>query len=353
MNETGTEAPSQPPSSSFPWRTFALYGLALLFFAIVLWRSEIWNADDALDDVRLEIVALVPLLSLAIAVPIAIREREVLLALGRRFSAWALAPISYYGNTVGYMTPAASGELLRPSLFERVFGLPVAQGAGLVLYERLFSFLLFGLSCVFALAWTDIVPLWVGLASLPVLFATIFLTGTIVSQLPSIAKAFRLDSLRRFVPGFVERRLGGGLRESGETMGQLWRDRALTPKFAVLTYATFTIAAVQFWLLLEGVGTSLSLQEAWVVLGVGAIAGMLSGLPLGLGATDAVMVSLLRAYDVDVTTAGTVVVLTRLSINLPTGILGSIAYVTTLRQQSRTDGSSTPRGRSLAAVGDR
>lgn len=315
------------------WRTYGLYALALVFFAIVVWRSRVWDAGDTLDDIRPEIVALVPLLSLAIAVPLAIRQREVLAAIGHRFAAWALTPITYYGNTVGYMTPAASGELLRPALFERVFGIPLAQGAGVVLYERFFSFFLFAVSCVFALAWTDLVPLWVGLAALPLVALTALAPFLASRVLPAISARLRLGSLSRFVPAFVRTRFADGAKESGTTIRTLAESKVLGGQFAFLTFAVLALMAFQFWLLIQGVGPNLSMQEAWVILAASAMAGMASGLPLGLGATDAVMLSLLRAYDVDTTTAGSIVILNRLLINLPTGLLGFAAYVITLRQQ--------------------
>jgi uncharacterized membrane protein YbhN (UPF0104 family) len=61
-----------------------------------------------------------------------------------------------------------------------------------------------------------------------------------------------------------------------------------------------------------------------------------------LGATDAVMVALLRAYDVDLPTAGAITVLMRCLVNLPTGLLGLAAYVTALRR--RGDGAASGPG---------
>jgi len=352
MNTPSTELPAALTGTP-RWRTYGLYALALVFFAIIVWRSRIWDAGDTLDNVRPEVVALVPILSIGIALPLAIRQREVLAAISHRFAAWALGPISFYGNTVGYMTPAASGELLRPALFERVFGIPLAQGAAIVLYERLFSFFLFGVSCVFALAWTDLVPLWVGLAALPLLAATAFAPLVAAAVLPVVSARLRLGSLGWFVPSFVSRRLSDGVQESGTTVRTLATSKVLDGQFAFLTYAAFAIMAFQFWLLIQGVGENLSMQEAWVILAASAMAGMASGLPLGLGATDAVMLSLFRAYDVDVTTAGSIVILTRLLINLPTGLLGFAAYVITLRQQSaagRNPASPMPPPLTPAAV---
>jgi uncharacterized protein (TIRG00374 family) len=103
--------------------------------------------------------------------------------------------------------------------------------------------------------------------------------------------------------------------------------------FIALSAITFLVMAIQFWLIPEALGQDISLQEAWVVLTAGAMAGFLSGLPLGLGATDAVMLSLLKAYGVETTEAGQIVILTRVLINLPGGLLGLAAYLLAVRQK--------------------
>src|SRR3989337_3995310 len=93
-----------------------------------------------------------------------LRGREVLAALGHRFKAVSLIPVSFYGNTVGFLTPAASGELLRPSLLERGFGVSLPQGAAIVLYERLFSMYLMCVSGLLAFTLTGTIPLAVSIA---------------------------------------------------------------------------------------------------------------------------------------------------------------------------------------------
>ncbi|NIM05458.1 MAG: hypothetical protein GTN65_07555, partial [Armatimonadetes bacterium] len=113
---------------------------------LVLWRTRVWEAGDSLGQVNPLILTLIPLFSVLLSVPFAIRQRLILKALGQRFSAWRLLPISYYGNTVGFLTPVSSGEILRPALFQRGLNLPLSQGVAVVLYERLYSACLLGLT---------------------------------------------------------------------------------------------------------------------------------------------------------------------------------------------------------------
>jgi uncharacterized protein (TIRG00374 family) len=304
-----------------------------LFLAIVLWRSKFWESGDALKDVEAQYFVIVPLLSLTLAIPLALRGRALLSGLGYRASTIALAPLAYYGNTVGFMTPAASGEALRPSLFRRTFGVPIAQGVGVVVFERLFSFYLLGLSCLLALSWTGDVPGWAGPVALPLLITACLAPSVFVAIAPSLNSRLPARRLGNLVPYRIRDRIRGQVKESGSTLSRLWLNATVVAFFIALSAITFLVMAIQFWLIPEALGQDISLQEAWVVLTAGAMAGFLSGLPLGLGATDAVMLSLLKAYGVETTEAGQIVILTRVLINLPGGLFGLAAYLLAVRQK--------------------
>lgn len=330
MREEGPLTAERPgivaPRRHFPWRSSALYALAAIFLSVVVWRSRVWEAGDSFQRVDALTLVFVPLLSLATAVPLAIRSREVLAALGHRFKAVSLIPVSYYGNTVSFLTPAASGELLRPSLLERGFGVSLPSGAAIVLYERVFSMYLMCVSGLLAFIWTGVIPLAASIGLIPV-FA-------ILPLIPmGVMRAFNLRLgrvLARF-PSFIRSRVGG-LSEAGDTADTLWRSPGLALSFGVLSASVFGVMMLQFWLLVQGAGENISLTEAWVVLFVANMVGVLSGLPLGLGASDAVMVSLLNAYGVDLGAAAAIAVLVRVLMNLPVGIFGLVAYLLAVRQ---------------------
>ena len=317
------------PGRRFPWRSIALYGLAVAFLALVVWRSRVWEAGGEIDDVSLVALALVPVLSIVAALPLALRSREILRTLGYRFSSLSLVPSSYYGNTAGFMTPASSGEILRPALLERGFGIPLALGAAVVLFERLFSVYLFAWSGLWALTWTGLIPTAVSIAIAPAF--------VLAPVLPMLAVRYgsgpvRSLGLERALPAFVRRRLHA-FDGTAESLKALWLNPRLIVSFVVLSYVTFGAMLLQFWLLVDGLGQDVAPLEVWVVVVTSNLAGVASALPLGLGATDVVMVALLRAYDVDLPTAGAITVLMRCLVNLPTGLLGLAAYLTALRQR--------------------
>lgn len=314
----------------FPWRSAALYALALGFLSLVIWRSRVWEAGDEIDDVSVVALALVPLLCIVHAAPLALRGREILRTLGYHVSPPAVAPSAYYGNTAGFVTPASSGEILRPALLERAFGVPVAQGAAIVLYERALSFYLFACAGLWAFTWTGLLPLPVSIALTPAF--------VIAPMLPVLAvrfgnTPFQSLGLERLLPRFVYRRLRR-FEESAHVLKSLWLNARLAASFAMLTYLTFGLMLLQFWLLTSGLGQDVAPAEVWVIVVASNLAGMASALPLGLGATDAVMVALLRAYDVDLAAAGAITVLNRCLINLPTGLLGLGGYLVALRQRA-------------------
>jgi uncharacterized protein (TIRG00374 family) len=318
----------RPATRKLSLRTVALYAVALVFLAVVVWRSRIWDSGEALGDVSWPVLVAVPAITLLLAVPLAWRQQAILSSLGYRISALPLAPVAFYGNTVSFMTPALSGELLRPALMDRAFSVPLHRGVSVVLFERLYSMGLFCVSGLLALSFTGLLPDWL-VAPVAILLVVAMFGPLILVRLFNIP----VGRITGVLPGFVQRRLIG-LDEAGDTFEQLWRSPRVAAWFVPLSLVTFGILLAQFWIIASATGTGVSPHEAWVVLVVAALAGMASGLPFGLGAGDAVMVSLLTAYGADVTEAGAAVILTRILINLPSGLLGMAAYLIALRQGS-------------------
>ena len=316
-------------------RVIALYAVAFVFLGVVLWRTHIWDISDNLAGLNPLVLAVVPVFSALLGLPLAIRQRAILSALGYRPSAWALFLIAYYGNATGFITPASSGEILRPVLFQRALDIPLPTGVAIVLYERLYSYALFGIVCSLALIWASPLP-----DSLKVLASPFLLTASllplvvywtirrIAPHLPWIGK------FQRLVPRSFRERFGNVFRESEESLGRLFSSLQLTIAFCLLSYLIFLIMGLQFWILMREIEPSVSFPEAWAVLMASNGAGVLSGLPLGLGATDAVMVSLLRVYGASDAASATAVVLFRGLIHLPTGIMGALAYLMAVRQRA-------------------
>lgn len=330
------ESPPPGMPRAFNWKTLALYATALVFLALVLWRSRVWESGDSLSDASLALLIFVPLSTLLMVIPLGMRQSLVLRSLGYRFGVLPLSPVAFYGNTVGFMTPASSGEILRPALLNRAFGVPLSRGMSAVLFERLYSMGLFALTGLLAFCLTGVLPAWLAAPAMVALIVGMFgplimvhLFNIPVSRLPQV------------LPGFVQRRLVG-LEDAGEAFERLWRDPGLAVKFVIQTLVVFAVLLLQFWLVADGAGGGIEPHEAWTILVASAMAGMISGLPFGLGAGDVVMVSLLTAYGQDAPDAAATVILVRLLINLPTGLMGLMAYLVTLRQGQGTTPTGEP-----------
>jgi glycosyltransferase 2 family protein len=320
-----------------PWRPLVLYALAFVFFALLLWRSRIWDSGESLDEIDPAMAAAVPLLSILLVPPLALRLRAILISLGHHVSAIALVPVAYYGNAVGFLTPASSGELLRPSLMSGAFGVPTSKGAAAVLFERMYSMYIMCLTGAIAFALTGVIPLLAGIVAIPVFVALSLAPLLVVSVFK-----LRFTELSARLPHFIQKRVGG-LEDASGAFDSLWRSPRLAVVFTALSAALFGVIIFQFWLLVEATGGGISPAEAWVAFFVASLVGLVSGLPLGLGALDATLVSLLHAFGLDLETAGAVAVLTRLLINLPTGLAALLAYVIAVRQ-------STPASPAPAAI---
>jgi uncharacterized membrane protein YbhN (UPF0104 family) len=74
---------------------------------------------------------------------------------------------------------------------------------------------------------------------------------------------------------------------------------------------------------LAALGQRTSVEGAWAALGLATIAGVLSALPFGLGAADAVLAILLTAQGVPPAVAGAAALILRAVTTLPLGIAGA------------------------------
>ena len=138
----------------------------------------------------------------------------------------------------------------------------------------------------------------------------------------------RLDACRS--PGSSARTAGRGCRVPSPG-SMAWSLRSSpTPRhlavFAVTTTLVFAAYTAQLWLVAWSVGITLDPVAAWGALGLATIAGVLSLLPFGLGATDLVLAAMLTSLGVPPPAAGAIAFGYRLVSTLPLGLLGTVSY---------------------------
>jgi uncharacterized membrane protein YbhN (UPF0104 family) len=102
--------------------------------------------------------------------------------------------------------------------------------------------------------------------------------------------------------------------------------RVLVPWIAQ-TALMFALSALQFWVLAEGISHDITYLDAWIAFSVPTLIGVLSLIPLGLGAFDG---SVAAAFDRLGTTfeqGSAIAVLVRATISLPLLLLALASYL--------------------------
>lgn len=289
----------------------ALASCAVL--AALLWRLDIDAAASAAAHVSWVALAAAMLLNIPCTLLRARRSQLLLAQLGGRVPLTRMVTTQLGGQALSWLTPAASGDLVRPYMWRRSDGIPVRDGVSVVVYERVVSFVL--LCAAGAVLASLLVPL--GGWAIPLIISGALLLG---------ALAYLGVRSRRHVarPGgrFSER-----VRAVIARFGELVTAPRLAARFTAITLAVFVLSGLQIVLLCAGIGSTLPLWVAVAAYCLSQAAGSLSSLPFGLGVTDAVVVGLLVAAGLDVPAATATMLLTRVAVTLPLALAGAGAYL--------------------------
>ena len=312
--ESGDESPDLP-SRLGPWVRWGLQGaVAAGLLGLVVWRAELWSVGGQYDDFAVWPAAGAVVLNVPLLLLLAVRGRFTLNRLDYDVPMLALLPISTLGNVAGSMTPAAAGDLLRTPFFKDRHGIPYADGIAVVLHERGFSLAVLALSTGVAAGWSTLATGWALAVTLCAL--VLVLTGP-------AAVAHVLRRLRPTIEGADDgsgtlvRRAIGALGRPLEALLRLLVDFGTTGVVTLMNLAIFSVMALQMWLVMQALGLGLSAAEAWMVLGVAMLAGIITLLPLGLGTLDATLAAVVGAIEQDFSAGAAAAVLLRATVYLP------------------------------------
>ena len=246
------------------------------------------------------------------------RRTQILLArLGHHVPFGRMNGVDLAGQTLSWLTPAASGDLSRPYLWRNGDGTPVSAGVATVLYERLVTLLQLGV---------------IG----GLLAAVIYLPPGAVAGISVLALALLAAPwwASRLTHRLAHRDLSGsrpgvrtGVVRSLVRLHELGTSPRLTAAFAGYTLLIFLISGLQIVVLAGAVGSGLGLWVAVSAYCISQAAGSVSTLPFGLGAADVVTLNLLIAGGLGHDAAVVVTLLVRLAMTLPLGIGGAIGIV--------------------------
>jgi len=319
-------------------RRYAWIPISALLLAFVLWRTRPWEV--AYLAARLDPLPILAAVALNGVVLLlwAIRSRSLMAGVGHPLSVVALIPVVSFANTIGNLTPASAGEALRAVVLRKRHGVPLTRSTAVILVERVWAMWVMavssGAAAVVALARPE-----------PLVAALVWLAALTGCFAPSISYAVGLRP-GRLLERWLKRRAGPsaaslpeatqrprrgarlltGLVEVDRTLAGLLTDPRRAVVFVATTAGVFTCYAAQLMLLLGGLGQPLPIDASWAALGLATVAGVLSALPFGLGAADAVLVVVLGQLGVSPAIAGAAVLLVRATATLPLGIAGAISW---------------------------
>ena len=260
-------------------------------------------------------------LAIALNIPItalrAWRSQFLVDRLGYRVPWRRMAGTQLAGQTLSWLTPAAAGDMVRPYMWRNRDSVPVSAGVAAVLYERLVT--LFQLGVIGALLATGVLLPAAAVVGLSAVAVGLLLAPWWLSVLTR--RAHRTE--------FADGRGGivAGALRALVRLQDLGVSLRVASVFTALTMGVFVLSGVQIVLLAWGVGAGLALWVAISAYCLSQVAGSVSTLPFGLGATDVVVISLLTAAGVGAVSAAAITILLRLATTLPLGIAGALGIL--------------------------
>ncbi len=299
----------------------AVIGIAIA--AAVIWVSHPASIWESLQEIQAWPVILALLLNVPIVLLRALRAQVVLRFLGYKVSLTSNVPVQLIGQTSSTITPAASGDYVRAYLWRRGSEVPLRAGAAVVTFERLYS--LFLLVVVAVLLITLPRHGFIGWVAVALALAAATVAPVVVELATPPALERRL--VGRVTGGRLLSRFEGGAFDMVDNFRQLLRSPLLLTETSAITMAVFALSGLQLVLLLAGLGDSVRITQAVAVFATSQVAGILSTLPFGIGAADAIMVTVLAGYGVSVGVSATAAVLLRAVSTLPQALAGLVAYM--------------------------
>ena len=330
------------------WWVWLTVSVALL--ALLVWRTKPWEAL-ALGARPLPLIGVL-FLDLAVIAAWALRSSALMRAVGQPISATSLVPIVSFANTINNLTPASSGEAIRAVILNRRHGVPYARSTAVILAERFWAIWIMGVTAAAAAVGTIIpAPSWLVLVAwagavvltlAPVIAHRAGLRPAVIASRVVGGRSNGAAEPPAADPGAEPRRPGLRARTArlladvDDHLGAVLESGAATAGFLAWTAVVFVAFALQLWLVLLALGVELSLVAAWAALGLATIAGVLSALPFGLGATDLVLTGLLVQLGVDASVAAAATLLLRVTVTLPLGLAGTASWVALSRGSEAT-----------------
>jgi uncharacterized protein (TIRG00374 family) len=295
---------------------------SVLLLGLVVWQTRPWEIGPLWGRLDLGMLGLALLLDIVVVSLWAIRSGALMRAVGHPLPWAALIPVVSFANMINNLTPASSGEILRAFVLRERHDVPYARSAAVILLERFWAIGVMALTAAAAAAGPLLhLPSPLHLVAWGVAVAGCFLPSLL--YVAGFRPAHFLDRLRPRVGTGRTGRIVRILAEVDDSLAEVLTRPSQALRFVVATGLIFACFAVQLTAVLAALDRPISIEGAWAALGLATIAGVLSALPFGLGAADAVLAILLTAQGVPPAVAGAAALILRAVTTLPLGIAGA------------------------------
>jgi uncharacterized protein (TIRG00374 family) len=297
-----TPSPEIPAQAWRRWVTHAVFFLSAIMAMYVVWticanRGDLMRALDEVPVSTLPSVVGLVLLGFAIR---AGRWHYYVRRL-RWNVPWFHSLIAFVASFAFTATPGKAGEVVKSVMLRTRYDVPLADGMGVLLVERLGDLLAVSILAIGGIALlTDALAYFIG-AVLLVVAMTVFVGSRRIYQpvLTKIAVVPKLSGL------------------AGKVLRLLQAGEALLRPAPFLTGVGLAVVAWgcegwAFCLLIRGFGVDVQFFTACSIYGVATLVGALSALPGGLGGFEVVMILLLKQLGMTAAAAALPVALFRL-----------------------------------------
>lgn len=245
------------------------------------------------------------------------RSQILLKRLGQHVPFVRMNWVDLAGQTLSWLTPAASGDLSRPYLWRNRDHVPVSAGVATVMYERLVTIVQLGIVG--------------GVLAAAIYLPALETAGLALAGLVLLASPWWASVITRhfFTTGIPPGRHGlvGGVLRSLVQLEELGLAPRLGAVFAFYSLVVFAVSGFQVLLLVWGLGAGVTLGVAIAAYCISQVIGSVSTLPFGIGAADVTTAALLVAGGLTKVDAVAVTVLVRVAMTLPLGIAGAVGIM--------------------------
>ena len=322
MGEPSGPQPIGARVIAFMRRPIVWLPISSLLLVLVIARAQPWASEALVRTADLRFVAAALLLNLVVVSLWGLRSTSLIRAAGIRIGVVPATRLASMAYTVNSVTPASTGEAVRMLALQEGHGVPYAVGLGAILVERFGA--LWYLAASAAWAWLAI-ELDLAIAALVVGWAVVAIMPVVWSR-----TALTVGSLIRLLGGLLPQprreSLAGSSRRLDDSMRSMLGRPGSALVFAVTSAGLFATFAGQLVLVAASLGVTLGPVAAWTAIGLGMVAGILSLLPFGLGATDLVLTAALVRFGIDPGAAAALTLAYRLVSTFPLALLGVFAY---------------------------